>query len=95
MKALVLGGGFGGIVAAQALRNELGDQHEVKLVSREAEFYLRAAFPRLVFEGATEREDIRLPLDEAFRPRGIEFKQATVTAIRPDESRVETSAGDV
>ena len=95
MKALVLGGGFGGIVAAHALRNELGDQHDVTLVSQSGEFYLRAAFPRLAFEGETEPEDIRLPLGEAFRPRGIEFKQATVTAIRPDESRVETTAGDV
>lgn len=95
MRMLVLGGGFGGIVAAHALRSQLGDRHDVTLVSQSAEFYLRAAFPRLAFEGETKPEDIRLPLEEAFRPRGIAFSQARVTAIRPDASRVETTAGDV
>ena len=95
MRAMVLGGGFGGIVGAHTLRNELGERHDVTLVSQSGEFYLRAAFPRLAFEGETAPDDIRLPLDEALRPRGIEFKQARVTAIRPDESRVETTAGDV
>lgn len=95
MRVLVLGGGFGGIVAAHALRNALGERHDVTLVSQYGDFYLRAAFPRLAFEGETPPDDIRLPLGEALRPRGIEFTRARVTAIRPDESRVETTAGDV
>ena len=95
MKTLVLGGGFGGIVAAHALRNESGDGHDVTLVSQDSDFYLRAAFPRLAFEGETEREDFRLPLDEVLPERGIAFKRGRVTAIRPDENRVETTTGDL
>jgi sulfide:quinone oxidoreductase len=95
MKALVLGGGFGGIVAAHSLRNELGEEHEVTLVSRDGDFYLRAAFPRLAFEGETAPDEIRLPLGEALPARGIGFKRASVTAIRPESNTVETSDGEI
>ena len=95
MKTLVIGGGFGGIVAAHALRNELGDGHEVTLVSRDRDFYLRAAFPRLAFEGTPAPEEIRLPLHKAFSARGISFTQAEVTAIQPEAHRVETDAGQL
>lgn len=95
LKIVILGGGFGGIVAAHSLRNELGNRHDVTVISQDAEFYLRAAFPRLAFEGETRREDIRLPLKEALTPRGIAFRQARVTAICPDRNVLETSAGDV
>lgn len=95
MKTLVIGGGFGGIVAASTLRNELGEGHEVTLVSRDNDFYLRAAFPRLAFEGTPAPEEIRLPLDEVFPPRGINFRQATVTAIQPDANRIETDASQL
>ncbi|MHB1509299.1 MAG: NAD(P)-binding protein [Acidimicrobiales bacterium] len=43
MRTLVLGGGFGGIVTAHALRNELAAEHEVTLVSRDSDFYLGVA----------------------------------------------------
>lgn len=95
MKIAVIGGGFAGIVAAHSLRNELGDSHDVMLVSQNADFYLRAAFPRLSFDARMKAEEIRLPLNEALRPRGIDFKEARVTAIRPDDSRLNTTAGEV
>lgn len=93
MKILVIGGGFGGIVAAHSLRNELGDSHNIMLVSQSADFYLRAAFPRLSFDASVRAEDIRLPL-QALGSRGVTFKQARVTAIRPDENRVDTTEGE-
>jgi sulfide:quinone oxidoreductase len=93
MKILVLGGGFGGIVAAHTLRNTLGDRHEVTLVNQSSDFYVRAAFPRLAFEGTITPANIRLQLDRALTTRGINFLQASVTAIRPERNAVETSSG--
>ena len=95
MKTVVIGGGFGGIVAAHSLRNELGPEHDVMLVSRDPAFYVRAAFPRLAFEGTLTPDDIRLPLAEALGSRDIAFKQATVTAILPETNRVETDEGEL
>lgn len=92
---MVLGGGFGGIVAAHSLRNELSEEYEVTLVSRDSDFYLRAAFPRLAFEGEPAPDEIRLSLDEALPARGISFRKASVTAIRPEASTVETSDGEM
>ncbi len=93
MKILVLGGGFGGIVASHTLRNILASEHEVTLVSQSSDFYLRAAFPRMAFEGDVAPENIRLRLDEALSTRGINFKQARVTALRPERNTVETNMG--
>jgi len=33
-KVLILGGGFGGVVAAERLAEQLGDEHQITLVSR-------------------------------------------------------------
>ena len=93
MKILVLGGGFGGIVAAHTLRNTLGDRHEVTLVNQSSDFYVRSAFPRLAFEGTVIPANIRLQLDTALTARGINFLLARVTAIRPERNTVETSRG--
>lgn len=93
MKMLVLGGGFGGIVAAHTLRNTLGSEHEVTLMNQSSDFYLRAAFPKLAFESEVTPDDLRLRLDEVLPARGINFRKADVTAIRPEKNMVETSAG--
>jgi sulfide:quinone oxidoreductase len=93
MKILVLGGGFGGIVAAHTLRNTLGSEHEVTLVNQNSDFYLRASFPRMAFEGDIAPENIRLRLNEALPARGINFRQARVTALWPERNTVETNGG--
>ena len=95
MKALVLGGGFGGIVTAHTLRNLLKSEHEITLVSEKSDFYLRAAFPRMAFEGGVAPEDIRVPLDRVLPTRGINFQKARVTKIRPEWNTIETSEGEL
>jgi sulfide:quinone oxidoreductase len=93
MKTLILGGGFGGIVAAHTLRNTLRGEHEVTLVSQSSDFYVRGAFPGMAFEGGITPENIRLRLDKVLPARGINFRKARVTAIRPERNMVETSDG--
>ena len=43
MKTLVLGGGFGRIVTAHAVRIGLAAEHELTLVGRDSDFHLGAA----------------------------------------------------
>jgi sulfide:quinone oxidoreductase len=41
---MILGGGIGGVVAANQLRRQLGRRHRVVLVDREPTFALAASF---------------------------------------------------
>ena len=59
-KVLVLGGGFGGVVAAERLAEQLGDEHQITLVSRSRQFVFYPALVKLAF-GKAETADQRAP----------------------------------
>ncbi|MBW3560881.1 MAG: FAD-dependent oxidoreductase [Actinobacteria bacterium] len=90
---VILGGGFGGLAAAHELRQRLGDDDRITLVDRQDRFYM--GFAKLWDLG-----DVR-PLEEGTRDltrlgaRGVEFRQAEVTALDPDERTVSTDAGEL
>ncbi len=42
---LILGGGFGGVIAAESLSREIGASHQITLISRSREFIF---YPELV-----------------------------------------------
>ena len=48
-KVLILGGGFGGVVAAEWLAERLGTEREITLASRSREFLFYPALVRLAF----------------------------------------------
>ena len=56
-KVLILGGGFGGVVAAERLAEQLGDEHQITLVSRTRQFVFYPALVRLAF-GNAEPADV-------------------------------------
>ena len=56
---LVLGGGFGGLVAAARLAKLLAPEHQITLVSRSRRFVFYPALVRLAF-GGCEPDDITL-----------------------------------
>ena len=45
-RVLIVGGGFGGVVAAESLAKKLGSDHEITLVSRSRKFLFYPALPR-------------------------------------------------
>ena len=47
-KVLILGGGFGGVVAAERLAKQLGEEHQITLISRSRQFIF---YPALVRQG--------------------------------------------
>ena len=78
---LVLGGGIGGIVAANKLRRLLSRRHNVVVVDREAEFTLAASF-LWVMSGERRPDQISKPLS-ALKRKGIEVLQGEIEQIDP------------
>lgn len=78
---LILGGGIGGVVAANRLRKRLGRQHRVILVDREPTFALAASF-LWVMTGDRRPDQIARPLSRLER-KGVEVIQGEVERIDP------------
>ncbi len=89
---LVLGGGFGGVMAAERLAEVLSSEHQITLVSRRRQFIFYPALVRLAF-GKCEEEDIVFDLRETMLNRRIRFIEADVERIYPYARKV-TVTGD-
>ena len=86
---LILGGGFGGVVAAKALATTLGPEHRITLISRNHRFVFSPALVRLAL-GECEIDDISFDLREAMLSRRVQFLEAQVAPIDPYSHSVRT-----
>ncbi len=89
---VVLGGGVGGLVAANVLRERLGREHRVILVDKTTRHVF---LPSLTWVMLGWRDPIQI--SRALGPltkKGIEFVNAEVMEIDPAKTVVKTSAGD-
>jgi len=93
-RILILGGGFGGVVAARRLATALGDQHEITLVSRNRLFVFYPALVRLAF-GKCEQDDVSFDLRHTMLERRVNFIEAEVARINPDERKVIIAHGEI
>lgn len=93
-KILILGGGFGGVVAAQRLAENLGDEHQITMVSRSRSFVFYPALVRLAF-GKCTRDDVSFDLRGTMLNRKVNFIEAEVARIDPDERKVVIAHGEV
>jgi len=93
-KVLILGGGFAGVVAAERLAKELGEEHQITLVSRSRWFVFYPALVRLAF-GKCQREDVSFNLRHTMLSRRVNFIEAEVARIDPHERRVTIAHGEV
>src|SRR6185436_10317156 len=80
-RILILGGGFGGIAAAHALRQSLPPEDEIILVERRAHFMM-GLHKNWVLTGQSTVEAGSRPLS-ALSKFGITVRQGTITAIDP------------
>jgi sulfide:quinone oxidoreductase len=93
-KVLILGGGFGGVVAAERLAEQIGDEHQITLVSRSRQFVFYPALVRLAF-GKCRREDVSFDLRQTMLNRKVNFVEAEVARIDPFERKVIIAHGEV
>src|SRR5688572_11746320 len=91
---LVLGGSFGGVIAAERLAKLLASEHQITLVSRDSRFVFYPALVRLAY-GGCEPDDISFDLREAMLNRRIRFVQAEVARVNPEERYVRLAHGDI
>jgi sulfide:quinone oxidoreductase len=86
---LILGGGVGGLVTANLLRNKLPKHHKVILVDRQANHIF---YPSLLWLMTNDRksEDISKPLVK-LEKKGIEIIQGEITQINPDNHEIEVN----
>jgi sulfide:quinone oxidoreductase len=93
-KVLILGGGFGGVVAAERLAKQLGDEHQLSLVSRSRHFVFYPALVRFAF-GKCEVDDVSFDLRNTMLSRRVNFIEAEVARVDPFQRRVTIAHGEV
>jgi sulfide:quinone oxidoreductase len=93
-RVLILGGGFGGVVAAESLAQQLGDEHQITLVSRSSRFVFYPALVRLAF-GKCEPDDVSFDLRKTMLNRRVNFIEAEVARIDPVERKAIIAHGEV
>lgn len=92
-KILILGGGFGGLSAATALRDALGDEHEIIVLDRREEFFIGLRKLWVLADIAPLSEGTRRM--DRLTERGIDIRRTTITGIDPAARRVETADGSL
>ena len=83
---LILGGGVGGIVTANALRERLSEEHRLVVVDKRAEYLFTPSLLWLMV-GRRQPKQLTKDLRRLLHP-GIEVKQAAVEEIDPDRAVV-------
>jgi len=80
---VVLGGGIGGLSAAFELKDELGDKHEIVLVSDQQHFEFTPSNPWVAVNWR-KPEAIRLDLEKLMPKHGIRFVANAVKRVQPE-----------
>lgn len=91
-KVLVLGGNFGGLTAALAVKHELHGDVDVTVVATSDQFLFTPSLIWLPF-GKRDREDITFPIAPTLESHGIDFVHAAATAVDPVHKTVTTTGG--
>lgn len=93
-RVLILGGGFAGVIAAERLAKELGDEHQITLVSRSRQFVFYPALVRLAF-GKCDKKDVSFDLRHTMLNRRVNFIEAEVAHVDPFDRKVTIAHGEV
>ncbi|MDA8027172.1 MAG: FAD-dependent oxidoreductase [Actinomycetota bacterium] len=90
---VVVGGNFGGLTAAIAIKQDLGEEAAVTVVATEDRFIFNPSLIWLPF-GKRSVGDVTFALDPTFDANGVHFVHATATQFDLKGQVVKTSAGD-
>ena len=90
---LILGGGIGGIATANSLRDQLGPEHRVVVVDKQADYVFTPSL-LWVMVGWRQPKQITKSLHRLVRP-GVEIVVAEGQEIDVESQRVKTGAADL
>jgi sulfide:quinone oxidoreductase len=90
---VILGGGVGGMIAANQLRRRLAADHRVVLVERETDHAFAPSFLWLM-TGDRKPDQVRRPVADLLR-RGVDFVHANAEGLDLPKRKVATSAGEI
>lgn len=88
-----MGGGFGGLVTAEALAKSVGSQHQITMVSPNRNFTFYPALVHLAF-GECEPGDIIFDLPSKMIDLGVRFIQGEMISISPVRRKAEIAGED-
>ncbi len=88
---LILGGGIGGVAAANVLAKSLSLEHRITLLDRRKNHVFKSSFPLLMIDKRNP-ENIKKKLAGLYQ-KGIDFIQAEVKGVYPEEAVVRTERG--
>ena len=89
---LILGGGIGGLVAAEELRKRLRGEHNVVVVDQNHEHFFAPSVLG-VMTGDRDPTAVTFDLERRLTRLGARFVQGEVTGIDTQAKQVETTAG--
>lgn len=91
---LILGGGFGGLVAAERLAASLDKSHRITLVAPNQKFTFYPALVHLAF-GECDASDITFDLRSKLEDVGVRFVQGEMLRIHADRRTVDIAGDDL
>ncbi len=92
-RMVVIGGGIGGISAVYELRDRLGKNHEILLVSDSDQFEFTPSNPWVAVKWR-KPEAITIDLAPVMKKHGVAFKHDAVSRVVPEQNRVELASGE-
>lgn len=93
-RIVVLGGSFGGLIAAFELRRLLGKEVDITVVSPDERFVFLPSLPWLII-GNRRPEDITLKVRDILKQKGINFIHEAAVRAEPDISKVFTATKEI
>ena len=84
---VIIGASTGGLPAAYEIKELLGSQHEVTVISNTDTFHFVPSNP-WVAVGWRTREDTAFPLAPALKRKNINFIPVAADEVKPDDNKV-------
>lgn len=89
---LILGGGFGGLAAANELRINLPDDIKITIIDKK-DYFMMDLVKLWIIKGTRQFETSKRPLQSVTK-KGIEFVNEEVISIDPNKKKVRTTSRD-